>query len=253
MKHPTERFSNRVEDYVRYRPTYPQAILPFLEQTCQLRADCAIADIGSGTGLLTQLFLNYGSPVYAVEPNAAMRGAAEQRLNSHSGFTSLAGRAEEIPLAADSVDFITAGQAFHWFEPALARREFERILKPGGWVVLVWNQRLETTPLQRAYGKMLLAHAPDYAAVNHRNFSGIESLSNFLKPGAFELAEFENVQHFDFAGLKGRLMSSSYAPTPDQAAHTPLMQALQQLFDQHAESGRVQFDYVTQLYYAQIS
>lgn len=253
MEHPTQRFSNRVENYVRYRPSYPRDILPFLEINCHLLPNQTIADIGSGTGLLTQLFLDHGNSVYAVEPNAAMRNAAEQRLSTYANFTSIAGRAEEIPLAADSVDFVTAGQAFHWFEPQPTRRAFQRILKANGWIVLIWNQRLETTPLQRDYGQILSAYAPEYAAVNHRNFSGIESLADFLSPGAFHLAEFENAQSFDFAGLQGRLMSSSYAPTPDQPEYAPLMQALQRIFDRYAVSGRVQFDYVTQLYYAQVA
>src|SRR5712691_7831802 len=136
-----QRFSNRVADYVRYRPGYPPAVLDLLRTDCGLRPDHVVADIGSGTGILSKLFLENGNRVFGVEPNAEMRQAGEEYLASYDGFSSIEGSAESTTLADSSVDFITAAQAFHWFDPQAARREFARILKPGGWVVILWNDR----------------------------------------------------------------------------------------------------------------
>src|SRR5689334_15561560 len=134
MVDPTLRFSNRVDNYSKYRPTYPSAVLDLLAAECGLTSNALIADIGSGTGLLAELFLTNGNRVVGVEPNREMRAAGERLLANAPGFTSVDGTAEATTLAAGSVDFVTAGQAFHWFDRALARVEFARILKPEGWV-----------------------------------------------------------------------------------------------------------------------
>ena len=136
-----QRFSNRVADYIRYRPGYPSTCLDLLREECGLQPAHVVADIGSGTGLLSKLFLDNGNRVFGVEPNAEMRSAGEEYLQEYANFSSVNGSAEETTLPSQSIDFITAGQAFHWFEPAKAKREFQRILKPGGWVVVVWNER----------------------------------------------------------------------------------------------------------------
>ena len=150
------RFSNRVESYARYRPRYPDAVITFLADTCGLSPSAVVADVGAGTGILTELFLRNGNVVLAVEPNAAMRGAAEAQLRGYQGFHSIDGRAEVTTLPTDSVDFAVAGQAFHWFEPVATRREFRRILKPGGLIALIWNdRRLDSTPFMRAYHELL--------------------------------------------------------------------------------------------------
>src|SRR5215469_16795520 len=136
-----QRFSNRVTDYARYRPSYPPELLDLLRMECGLQHEQNIADIGSGTGLLTKLFLENGNRVFGVEPNGEMRSAGEEVLRGYPNFTSIDGSAEATTLADSSVDFISAGQAFHWFDVELARGEFRRILKPGGWVVIVWQDR----------------------------------------------------------------------------------------------------------------
>src|ERR1700732_4152215 len=128
-----QRFSNRVADYVRYRPGYPAEVLTLLRTQCGLKSGHVIADIGSGTGFLSELFLKNGNRVYGIEPNEAMRQAGEEYLASYDGFASINGSAEATTLDDASIDFVSAGQAFHWFEPVVARHEFRRILKPEGW------------------------------------------------------------------------------------------------------------------------
>src|ERR1700756_4899998 len=136
-----QRFSNRVADYVRYRPGYPSALIELLRGECGLRADHVVADVGSGTGILAKLFLDNGNRVFGVEPNEEMRQAGENFFSGYKNFSSVHVFWEPTTLPAGSVDFITAAQAFHWFEPVATRREFLAILKPHGWVVVMWNDR----------------------------------------------------------------------------------------------------------------
>lgn len=244
----TARFSNRVADYVRYRPGYPRAVLEFLAQRCDLSPRSVVADIGSGTGLLSWLFLENGNSVYGVEPNAEMRAAAEQLLAGYPNFTSLPARAEATGLPDASVDFVVAGQAFHWFDHDLARAEFLRILRPGGWIALVWNDRqIDTTPFLREYERLLRAYATDYAAVNHKEV-GLPALRRVFGPGVGR-AIFDNRQQFDLQGVTGRLMSSSYAPLPGHPNYEPLMTGLRAAFDRYNEDGIVEFLYITELYW----
>jgi len=250
MKDPTQRFSDRVDDYIRYRPDYPPAIIDLLEQQCGLRRDAVVADIGSGTGKLAELFLRHGNPVFGVEPNRAMRQAAESLLQQFPHFTSLTGRAEAIPLADASVDFVVAGQAYHWFDPDPARTEFARILKPGGWVVLAWNERDENTSFAAEYDQMLRSLLPDYATVTHKRLDDSQ-LQALLALQTFHKAEFSFSQTFDFVGLKGRTLSSSYSPQPGQPGHEALIVALVELFERHQHNGVVDLVYRTNVYFGQ--
>lgn len=247
MLNPTQRFSSRVENYVKYRPTYPSAVIDLLAAEAHLTPASIIADVGSGTGILARLFLENGNHVFGVEPNPEMRQAGEHLLKDYPNFTSVAATAEATSLEERSVDFVTAGQSFHWFEPEQACREFVRILRPPGWVVLVWNDRqTNTTPFLEAYERLLQTYATDYAAVNHKHFNpmsmGIE----------MKVARFENSQHFDFEGLKGRLLSSSYAPETGQPNHEAMLNELNQLFWAHQVDGKITFKYSTEVYYGQM-
>ncbi len=250
MKDPTQRFSDRVEDYIRYRPDYPPAIIALLEQQCGLTPDAIVADIGSGTGKLAELFLRYGNPVFGVEPNQAMRETAESLLRQYPHFTSLDGRSEAIPLADASVDFIIAGQAYHWFDPAPTREEFTRILRPGGWVVLAWNERDTSAPFLADYEQMLASLLPDYATVTHKRLDE-DQLQALLGLKSFQKVTFSHKQTFDFDGLKGRTLSSSYSPQPSQPLHDELITALAELFERHQQDGVLDFDYVTNVYFGQ--
>ncbi len=244
---PTQRFSDRVENYVRYRPSYPPEVVDLLKSAHGLSADSIMADLGSGTGISTALFLEAGCTVHAVEPNREMREAAERLLQYHAKFHSVAGSAEATTLADQSVDFVVAAQAFHWFDAKVVRQECDRILKPGGWVVLIWNERqLDATPFLRAYEALLLQFSTDYATVRHENID-TGKLAQFFK-GPHVTHTFANAQHFDLEGLKGRLLSSSYAPPAGDPRHEPMLEELRRIFAEHQDGGRVAFSYDTKVH-----
>ena len=249
---PTRRFSSRVENYVRFRPGYPKEILALLKSQCGMTAGSVIADIGSGTGKLTELFLENGNPVFGVEPNREMREAGERLLKNFATFTSVAAAAEETTLPNASVDFIVAGQAFHWFDRRRCRKEFARILKPGGWIVLIWNDRkTEATPFLHEYEKLLQNYATDYSKVDHKNIDDMVVHEFFGY--APRKAKIPSAQHFDFEGLKGRLLSSSYAPDQGQPGHAEMLRDLEKIFNAREQNGRVEFAYDTVAYYGKLS
>ena len=247
----TSRFSDRVENYVRYRPGYPAEVLRVLRDECRLSASDVVADIASGTGIWSRMLLENGNRVFGVEPNAEMRQAGERLLAEFDRFISLPGAAEATTLPDESVDFVTAAQAAHWFDRERARREFVRILKPGGWLVLLWNERLtNATAFLRAYEQLLLTFGTDYADVRHERTT--EAVNEFFDPLPFEERVFALRQEFDYAGLEGRLLSSSYAPGPEHLQHRPMLRELRRLFDEHADAGRVSFDYNTRVYFGRL-
>jgi ubiquinone/menaquinone biosynthesis C-methylase UbiE len=209
-----------------------------------------VADVGSGTGILSALLLESGARVLGVEPNTAMRAAAQRTLGGHPRFESIAGTAEATGLAAASVDLVTAGQAFHWFDAERARVEFARILRAGGWVALVWNQRKDSA-FNREYVAMLERFAPDYARVRDRDRAAERTIREFFSPAFPNLARFANEQKLDEAGLRGRLMSSSYTPRSG-ALHMPLMNRLDELFAKYSEDGRVTIAYDTVVWYGRL-
>jgi SAM-dependent methyltransferase len=251
MLTPTQRFSSRVDNYVRFRPGYPEELVEYLRTECGLTKQAVIADIGSGTGKLTELFLRNGNSVMAVEPNQEMREAGERLLANSPNVTSIAGTAEATTLPDRSVDFIAAGQAFHWFKPEPTRAEFRRILKPGGQVLLIWNGRRDTTPFLAAYEKLLRDFGTDYEQVNHRNV-GPEKLRGFFGAEP-KLETFPYAQHFDFEGLKGRLLSSSYVPEAGQPKYEGMLAELRRIFDAHQSRGQVAFEYDTLLYWRSLT
>src|ERR1700674_2019538 len=247
-----QRFSNRVADYVRYRPGYPTEVVTLLRSECSLRPGHVIADVGSGTGFLSELFLKNGNRVYGVEPNEAMRQAGDEFLASFDGFTSVNGSAEATTLDDASVDFVETGQAFHWFDPNAARREFGRILKPGGWVVVIWNERLtDATPFLRDYEVLLQEFCTDYTRVTE-SYPRPEQMHNFYGGNVFHEHDLPNEQDFDFDGVSGRLRSSSYSPAADHPKFAPMMSVLEEIFRKHAQVGRVRMEYLTRLYFGRL-
>ncbi len=248
MKNPTQRFSDRVDNYVRYRPPYPAETLDLLRSRCGLTSESVVADIGSGTGILSSLLLQAGCRVFGVEPNKEMREAAELLLKDQPRFVSVDGTAEATTLPAASIDLVTAAQAFHWFKREQAGLEFRRIARPGAWAAILWNTRLsEETPFLAAYEELLKRYAKEYSAVDHRNVSA-EAVAAFFAPSHSEFASFHNSQQFEFEGLAGRLLSSSYAPNSDDPNHAPMMQDLRRLFDERQKDGKVEFLYRTEVY-----
>jgi SAM-dependent methyltransferase len=251
LMRPTERFSSRAEDYARYRPGYPPAAIALLVARCGLRPGAVVADVGSGTGLLTAALLAQGAQVYAVEPNDSMRAAAEAQLRDQSRFHSVNASAEHSSLASASVDLWVAGQAFHWFDVAAARREALRIIRRDGAAALLWNERpAQPGAFLEEYDALLRRFAPEYEQIVASR-ANVASMRAFLG-GTMQQATFANEQVFDFEGLRGRLMSSSYAPQAGQPTHQALLQGLQQLFERHQRAGRITFPYQTLVYFAQL-
>jgi ubiquinone/menaquinone biosynthesis C-methylase UbiE len=245
------RFSSRVENYIKYRPRYPREVIKLLTAECGLTPSSIIADVGSGTGILSELFLRHGNTVYAVEPNREMRAAAERLLKDYANFTSIDGKAEATTLPSDSMDFVTAGQAFHWFDQEKARKEFVRILKLEGWVLLLWNERrLDSTPFLRAYEELFLKYGTDYERVRHENV--YENIASFFAPGGFREATFENYQRVDFDGLEGRTLSASYTPEPGHPHYDQMLEELSSIFANEQKDGKVTIEYDTRLYYGQL-
>jgi SAM-dependent methyltransferase len=246
-----ERFSDRVSDYARYRPTYPSTMLDFLADH-GLRDGAHVLDAGSGTGILAGLLLDRGAIVFAVEPNTPMRSEAERQLGSRSGFHSIDGTAEATGLPDESIDLITAAQAFHWFEPVPTRREWARVLRPGGWVALIWNERVDDGEFSKAYRELANSFVDrEERPAARRLANPTEEIEKFFCPNPVTRCAFENGQALDLVGLKGRAMSSSYWPRTGEA-HERSMATLDELFIRHNVDGQVRFDYRTEVFLGQL-
>lgn len=252
MSGSVERFTSRVADYVKYRPGYPAEILKLLTTECGLTPESIVADVGSGTGKLSEVFLANGNVVIGVEPNESMRVVAEEIFKDEPRFRSMNGTAEATTLDDASVDLIAAGQAFHWFDPLKTRAEWLRILKPNRWAVLIWNDRkLQATPFLSDYEQLLKDFGTDYDQVRHDK--GKPAIEQFFANDPFVLRGFPNTQIFDFDGLRGRVRSSSYTPEPGHPTFEPLMRGLEAVFDKHQKNGYVNFDYETKVFYGRLS
>ena len=243
----TQRFSNRVDNYVKYRPSYPKEIISFPEEQIHFNSSFVIADIGSGTGILTKLFLDSGNTVYAVEPNEPMRNAAEYILNDYSSFISVDATAEQTTLSGNSIDLITAAQAFHWFDIPKTKAEFKRILKANGYCCLIWNERLVESPFEKAYEQLLFDYSTDYSNVDHKNIND-EKIAMFFAPQHVIKQSFPNKQVFDFESLKGRLLSSSYAPDETHSNYSVMIEMLKNIFATFNQNNAVEFNYETKVY-----
>jgi len=245
---PLRRFTDRVDDYVKYRPSYPLAVVQLLSSRAGLFPSSVVADIGSGTGIFTTLLLETGAQVVGVEPNDGMRRAAEAALGGHPHFRSLKGTAEATGLDSGSVALVTCAQAFHWFDLVPTRREFQRILAPGGWCSLVWNTAItDKSPFAVGYERVKEEYRTDLSRARHDNLDKEGLCDAFFGPGNWKKQVFENFQTLDLPGLKGRLLSSSYAPKEGDPRHEPMMDALTRLFHETQKAGRVRMDYATQL------
>jgi len=250
-KSPTARFSDRVENYVRYRPGYPPEVLDLLRSECGLQPHHIVADVASGTGMFTRLLLENGNSVFAIEPNLEMREMGVHQLEAFSRLVSIAGTAEQTTLRSGSVDFVTAAQAAHWFDLPRARAEFARLLRPEGWCVLIWNERrTASTPFLADYEQLLLSYGTDYKEVRHEHTTAI--IDEFFAPAAHRERGFDLRQRFDYEGAAGRLLSSSYAPLEGHSSYEPMMAELQRIFRAHAEDGLVEFEYNTRVFYGHL-
>jgi SAM-dependent methyltransferase len=247
---PTERFSSRVDDYVKYRPTYPRQVLDLLREHAGLQPSWEIADVGCGTGISSRLFLENANVVYGVEPNDDMRRAAEHAFADQPRFRPVKGTAEATALPDESVDLVVAAQAFHWFDRAAFAAEARRILRndSGGYILLMWNTRLiDGDPFAAEYDALLHRLGTDYSAVSHRAPVNLRELGQ-LFGSPFQRLSLPNAQIFDFDSLSGRFRSSSYTPSPADPRYGPLYRELRAIFDRHQVNGAVRFHYETELY-----
>lgn len=248
MNDNTKRFSDRVEDYIKYRPNYPEKIVKILEEKINLDKDKTIADIGSGTGISSKLFLKNDYKVIGVEPNKEMREAAQQLLSDFTNFKSMNGTAEKTNLQDESIDVIFCGQAFHWFDKEKSKIEFNRIVKKNGNIVLVWNSRSDKSAFQNEYEKILFDNIEEYKSVNHRNIKD-EEISDFFFPKKMHKICLDNQQILDLEGLKGRLLSSSYCPKSGKQ-HDRLMRRIEDVYQKYQVNNVIEFEYETQIFWS---
>jgi len=251
---PLSRFSDRVEDYVRYRPTYPSAVIPFLAANAGLSTTSIVADIGSGTGIFTRMLLDAGADVFAVEPNDAMRTSAEVELSRWSNFRSVKGTAKATGLPKGSVSLITSAQAFHWFDSIASREEFRRIMKVGSWCALIWNtMNLGTSEFGIGYEQIKKVFGSERGRVRHKDIENSGRLDTLFSAGNWRKHVFENSQKLDLKGLKGRLLSSSYSPKEGHPRHKPMIAALETLFHRCQRDGFIQIEYTTDLFLGRLA
>lgn len=244
---PKSRFSNRAENYAKYRPDYPKEIIDFLNEVVGFNKKSVVADIGSGTGILTKMFLDNGNSVYAVEPNKEMRQASEGQLKSYEKFNSIEGASDNTKLEPESIDIITAAQSFHWFDLEPTKKEFLRVLKENGAVVLMWNLRKRVPDeFMNEYMEIVLKYSEN---LNLKSDSDKETIPNFFKPKTVHKKVFNNPQIFDYERLKGELLSYSYMPTETHENFPSMIKELENLFNKHNNNGEVTIQYETHLHY----
>jgi SAM-dependent methyltransferase len=240
---PTERFTDRSDDYVRYRPSYPREAIDVI--TAGLTANAAAADVGAGTGISARLLAHRGLSVVAVEPNKAMRDVAE----AHPGVAYRDGTAENTGLDAGTMDLVLSAQAFHWFRADAALREFARILRPEGRLALMWNRRTEDDPFTAGYRAAILEVGGD-SAVERMDFDPAMIEATGLFSAARRFA-FPFRQALDLRGLIGRAMSASYVPKTGPGADKvkALLRALHAKYGDG--EGMVNLIYTTEVYLAE--
>jgi len=251
MMDSTKRFSDRVESYKRFRPSYTTEVIDYIFSGFGLLRDSTIADVGSGTGIFTEKLIGRCKRVYAVEPNREMRIAAEEKLSSFESYVSVAGTSEDTSLDDTSVDAITVAQAFHWFNIDKTRTEFRRVLKKDSFVFLIWNNRISNTPFLKAYNEILLERIPEYKVVDHKNVTE-DIIRDFLVRD-YSKVSFPNNQVFDLEGVLGRLNSSSYTPKQESNEYVLIEKDIKNAFQKYSSNGLVSFNYMTEVYSGKIT
>jgi SAM-dependent methyltransferase len=253
IPNPTERFTGRVESYRRYRPGYPPAIVELLMRECALNSDSMIADIAAGTGLLTEILLAAGFAVTAFEPNEEMRAACAALEPQYPRLRVVGGAAEATGLPDHSIDLITVAQARHWFDLPCARAEFVRILRPGGWCAILYNnRRLGGDPFHDGYERLLADFGIDYSAVKQQHV-GRKRLAQFFSPSPMQCATLPNSQALTLEALEGRIFSSSYIPQPDHPRFDDMRLAIERLFAETQSNGTVTTDHDCVICYGRLA
>jgi len=246
------RFSRRADHYDRYRPGYPAGLAAFIRSQAGLTPASAVADIAAGTGIFTELLAAWGNPIYAIEPNAAMRQLAARRLRGFPNCRLMTGTAESTGLPDRSVDLFTAAQAFHWFDPQAAKTEFIRVGREGAQVAIVWNIRRTDTPFEAAYESLIRAYGTDYLEVS-RNKMDSGLVQAFFAPVLPEYRVFVHTDELSLEQLLGRTASYSYVPEASSTSGQKMVEALKALFGIHQHDGRVRLSYESRLYIGALS
>lgn len=240
--HPLTRFSDRAEDYARFRPSYPIAAIAAIVENLGHPAHLVAADLGAGTGISSRMLANLGMHVWAIEPNEAMQQAAEP----HPRVTFLTGTAEHTGLLNQSVDLVTCFQAFHWFDPAKTLPEMHRILKHTGRLAVVWNDRDRNDPFTQGYTQIVQQVSNHHPA--ERRMVAQQPLLNSSEFCNIRYLTFSHQQVLDWHGLMGRANSVSYIPK-DPQSQQQLVTALEALYTQWADAqGQVYLAYCTQVF-----
>lgn len=239
MSETQDRFTGRVADYERYRTRYPAQVIDILSERCGLTREAQVADIGAGTGMLSELFLEYGNSVVAIEPNDEMRAGSERLAQAWPGLLVKRGTAEATGLEDASVDYVVAGRAFHWFDPEPAKLEFKRILRPGGWVVLVTNSRVrDDSPQSLDYETLLREHGIDYKE-NRERYEIAPKINTFFAGGEMFRKEISGEQRLTLEDLIGLTQSLSVSPLPGDPRYPGMQKALDEFFSKWEREGTV--------------
>lgn len=246
------RFSSRADHYARHRPGYPRSLYAYVRTHTGLGAGQPVADIGSGTGLLSRLFLDNGHPVFGIEPNQPMRQAADIDLVDFPNFHNLAGAAEAIPLDDASVNLLVAGQSFHWFNPSAFKAEAQRVLAPMSQVALIWNRRVDHDPFVAAYEALLDQYAIDYYKADPKHRMSDEKIAVFFDPAPVHKTSFPNPRPYDWQGIFGLAMSQSYVPPAGHPNHAGFLSGLKNLFEKYQRDNRITLALDTHLYFGPI-
>lgn len=242
----TSRFSNRAENYARFRPGYPNEIFPFIQKVMNLKSDALIVDVGAGTGLFAEPMLQQGFSVTCIEPNDDMRRVGNERLKKYPSFQSISATAEDTGLKENTVDLITVAQTFHWLDPVAAREEFRRVLNPHGKVILAWNRQRGQSEFEKRYNALRAKYRigePGPVQIDP------QLITKFFTPHSFETKAFPNKQLLDFEALKGQLLSKSYIPLPGHDRYDEMITDLIQLFVSYNDNGLVGIEYETVLFW----
>jgi ubiquinone/menaquinone biosynthesis C-methylase UbiE len=243
----TQRFTGRAESYSKYRPSYPIQILDIFEKEAKFDSTKVVADIGSGTGILSRLFLENGNKVFGVEPNDDMRRLAELNLEEFQKFESIKGTAENTGLEDESVDLIAVAQALHWFDPEKSWREFRRIAKHGCYLCVLYNDRKKDDPsgITHEYEEIIQKYAR-----NKPKLERIEDdiLSQFFKEWSFKKFSLPNKQILEFEGFLGRVSSASYMPRPSDLEFSAVERELKDVFDKHHKDSKITLSYDTNIF-----
>jgi len=248
----SEKFTGKAPVYNKYRPDYPDEYIDYLAEYNSLGPQSVIADIGSGTGILSKQLLEKGLRVVCVEPNGDMRNAAETELKDYPGFTSINGTAEHTGLAGNSADLITAAQAFHWFDKDLFKAECKRVLKEGANVALVWNSREESSPFVRENAEIMKRFCPLFKGFSGGIDEDKDMFEAFFRNGSYEFRVFRNDLSYDFDGYIGRTLSASYAPKEGSPDYKDFIAALANLYERYSKGGTVSMPNITRSYIGRV-